>query len=77
MNTDIENFVKSCICCTATSQPDKPLQIQPKLTPKKPWQVIHMDLCGPFPNGNVILALNDEYSRWSEVNAFRRDPSTQ
>ena len=77
MNTDIENFVKSCICCTATSEPDKPPQIQPTKTPNKPWEVIHMDLCGPFPNRNVILALIDEYSRWPEVNVFRRNPSTQ
>ena len=70
MNTDIENFVKSCICCTATSQPYKPPQIQPTITPSKPWEVMHMDLCGPFPNGNVILALIDEYSRWPEVNVF-------
>ena len=77
MNTDIENFVKSCKCCTATSQPDKPPQIQPTITPNKPWEVIHMDLCGPFPNGNIILALIDEYSRWPEVNVFQRDPSTQ
>ena len=77
MNTDIENLywywkliLKSCICCTATSQPYKPPQIQPTITPSKPWEVICMDLCGPFPNGNVILALNDEYSRWPEVNVF-------
>ena len=77
MNNDIENFAKSCICCTATSQPDKLPQIQPTITPNKPWEVIHMDLCGPFPNGNIILALIDEYSRWPEVNVFQRDPSTQ
>ena len=35
-----------------------------------------MDFCGPFPNGNVILALIAEYSH-SEVNVFRQDPSTQ
>ena len=62
MNTDIENFVKSCMCCTATSQPDKPPQIQPTIIPNKPWEVIRMDLCGSFPNGNVILALIAEYS---------------
>ena len=33
-----------------------------------------MDLCGPFCNINVILALIDEYSRWPEVYAFRGDP---
>ena len=77
MNTDNENFVKLCICCTATSQPDKPPQIQPTITPNKPWEVIHMDLCGPLPNRNVILAFMDEYSHWPEVNEFRRDPSTQ
>ena len=76
MNTDIENFVKSCIRCTATSQPDKPPQIQPTIIPNKPWEVIRMDLCGSFPNGNVILALIAEYSH-SEVNVFRQDPSTQ
>ena len=36
-----------------------------------------MYLCGPFTNRNVILALIDEYSRWPEVNVFRRDSSTQ
>ena len=70
MNTDNENFVKQCICCTASSQPDKQPQIQPTVTPNKPWKVIHIDLCGPYPNGNVILALIDEYSHWPKVNVF-------
>ena len=76
INNDIENFIKSCASCTATSLPDKPLQIHPTATPNKPWEVLHIDLCGPFPDGSMILALIDEYSRWPEVHVFQRDPTT-
>ena len=39
------------------------MQIQTTLTSNKPWETTHMESCGFFPNGNVILALIDEYSQ--------------
>lgn len=40
-----------------------------------PCETIHIDLCGPSCNSNVILALIDEYSRWPELHVFQGDPS--
>ena len=62
-NNDITRYVKSCISCTATSQTEKPMQIHTTLTSNKPWETTHMESCGFFPNGNVTLALIDEYSQ--------------
>ncbi|KAG7173720.1 Transposon Tf2-9 polyprotein-like 3 [Homarus americanus] len=34
---------------------------------KGPWEVIHVDICGPFPSGDYALGIIDAGSRWPEA----------
>jgi hypothetical protein len=34
------------------------------------WTELNMDLCGPYPNGQYILVVMNEYSRYPVVEAL-------
>ena len=44
-----------------------PEPLRPTAMPDKPWQDIHIDLCGPFPTGESLLVCEDACTRWPEV----------
>lgn len=64
----VEDTVKSCIPCQA-SHPShsrrEPLQCTP--LPPEPWSSLAIDLAGPFPSGDYLPVVIDEYSRLPEV----------
>ena len=35
--------------------------------PDRPWQAVHVDLCGPFPCGKSLLVCEDACTRWPEI----------
>ena len=35
--------------------------------PFGPWMEVAVDLAGPFPSGEYLLVITDEYSRFPEV----------
>jgi transposase InsO family protein len=39
--------------------------------PERPWDIVEMDFCGPFPNGEYALVMTDQYSRCPEVEFVR------
>ena len=65
----VENRIKTCITCQAATQGTmprlEPLNMTP--LPKAPWKEIAVDFVGPFPSGELLLVLIDEYSRFPEV----------
>ena len=40
--------------------------LRPTAMPNKPWQDIHIDLCGPFPTEEFAVC-EDACTRWPEV----------
>lgn len=64
MDRKVEALIRSCIPCIANTPSNytEPLQMTP--LPGKPWQYLAMDFCGPFPNGDYILVIIDEHSRF-------------
>ena len=57
-----------CIPCRATAvqrNERNPLQMSP--LPNGPWINVSADHCGPFPTGELVLVVIDEYSRFPEV----------
>ena len=36
-------------------------------SPEKPWDNVEEDFCGPFPNGEYVLVVTDQYSRYPEA----------
>ncbi|GFO33165.1 transposon ty3-g Gag-Pol polyprotein [Plakobranchus ocellatus] len=63
-----ESYLKECIPCqssvTNAKQRD-PLKISPLL--KRPWDESSADFAGPFPSGDYLLIVIDDFSRFPEV----------
>ena len=65
----VQERIKNCIPCQAATQgtmpKPEPLEMTP--LPKAPWSEIAIDFVGPFPSGEVLLVVIDEFSRFPEV----------
>jgi len=59
-----EQTVKQCIACQANT-PEKHMEpLQMTELPPGPWQNLSIDFCGPFQNGQYLLCLMDDFSRF-------------
>ena len=71
MNTDIANWVKSCLDFQmAKIQRHNKAPLKTFLTPDARFKHIHIDLIGPLPlsKGNCYaLTVSDRFSRWGKV----------
>ena len=63
----VERRIKDCLPCQATTAGGhrEPLKMTP--LPDGPWKQVAIDFAGPFPGGEYILVVIDEYSRFPEV----------
>jgi transposase InsO family protein len=71
IDAQVERLVKVCIPCQATGLKARPEPLLMTAMPEKPWQVVHIDLCGPFPTGEHVLGVVDECSRWPAVRLMK------
>ena len=65
----VEEKVKRCLSCQAATtgtQPSPEPLIMTSL-PHAPWQEVAADFVGPFPSGELLLVVVDEFSRFPEV----------
>ncbi|CAB4044826.1 PREDICTED: uncharacterized protein K02A2.6-like [Paramuricea clavata] len=64
----VQERIKNCIPCQAATQgtmaKPEPLKITPLA--KAPWNEIAIDFVGPFPSGETLLVVIDEFSRFPE-----------
>ena len=67
MNKQIENMVLNCTACISVSNPKKEPMGHNSVPIEKPWQKVHVDYCGPFPDGTYLLGIIDSSSRWPEL----------
>ena len=76
MSSQIRNLVRKCEICQAAknSKPNRK-EYQQRLFAGRPWQVLSVDLVGPFcktPRGNtMILVISDHFTRWRDAIAIR------
>ena len=65
----VQERIKNCIPCQAATQATIPKQEPLNMTalPKAPWNEVAIDFVGPFPSGEVLLVVIDEFSRFPEV----------
>ena len=63
----VETMVKACIPCQSVADKPKAEPLRPTVMPDRPWQEVHVDLCGPFPSGESLLVCEDACTRWPEV----------
>ncbi|XP_042234772.1 uncharacterized protein K02A2.6-like [Homarus americanus] len=66
INKDVEKAVRQCIPCASldTRKQANPVNMSEM---KGPWEVIHVDICGPFLSGDYVLGIIDAGSRWPEA----------
>jgi hypothetical protein len=53
MDKHIENHIKHCHACQVTSHPPRPEPICPTELPGERWSQLSIDVCGPFPTGEL------------------------
>lgn len=75
IDREAEELVRSCHACQINSTTSQEVPTIRTELPAKPWQVLAMDLCGPFPSGHHLLVLTDYYSRWVSVDILQNPTS--
>ncbi len=71
IDSEVENVINNCLACQVIGDKQKQIPIQPTKLPDKPWDKIAIDICGPLPSGESIIAIVDYYSRWPEAKVMR------
>ena len=69
----VEDKVKKCIPCQAatTENTERPEPLKMTPLPSSPWKEVVVDFTGPYPSGEYLLVVVDEYSRHPEVEVVR------
>ena len=68
----VEATVKSCIPCQASYQGQQRREpLMPTPLPSSPWTCLSMDFAGPFPSGDYLMIVIDDYSRYPEVEIIK------
>lgn len=70
MNKDVKSYIDSCQACLASKRSTGPVQgLLMKIdTPKRPWEVIHMDFVTALPkagpdSNNAVLVVVDRFTK--------------
>ena len=71
----VETMVKACLPCQSVAGKSTAVPLRPTVMPGRPWQDVHIDLCGPFPSGESLLVCEDACTRWPEVAILRSTTS--
>ena len=76
MNQRIEDIVSKCFSCQISTKVHHTEPAKMTELPKRPWETVEIDFCGPFPSYEYALVVTDQYSRYPEVE-FVRSTSLQ
>ena len=64
----VQQTVKNYIPCQACT-PEKSCEpVQMSKLPTQPWSEVSIDFSGPYPSGEYLLVVSDDYSRYPVVN---------
>ncbi|XP_059209654.1 uncharacterized protein K02A2.6 [Centropristis striata] len=75
IDKEAEEIVRSCHACQINSPTSQEVPTTRTELPARPWQMLAVDLCGPFPSGHHLLVLTDYYSRWVSVDILQNPTS--
>ena len=71
MSLQLENVVQSCFSCQIATNTFHTEPAKMTTMPQQPWEVVELDFCGPFPNGEYAIVLTDQFLRYPEVEFTR------
>jgi hypothetical protein len=71
MDRDADKKCRTCHGCQLVGRPENPEPLKRYELPQSAWQDTALDLLGPMPDGEYILAIVDYYSRFFEVDIVR------
>ena len=64
-------MIEECLPCQTATPTTHHEPLQMTTLPSGPWQKLAADFCGPFPTGEYILVVIDEFSRYPEVEVLK------
>ena len=69
IDTMVEETIRACLPSQAATSGNHPPPEPLKMThlPCAPWKEVAMDFLGPFPTGEYLLVVIEEFSRFPEV----------
>ena len=67
MYVEIEDMIKSCIPCLSMGDAKKEPMGFVDFPMSRPWEQLHVDLCGPYPTGEYVLGIIDAATRWPDL----------
>ena len=71
IDKDVEKPAGDRLSCQATGPAMSSTSVQMSELPTHPRHLLYMDFCGPFPNGEMLFVVIDEYSRFPEAKIMR------
>uniref|UniRef100_A0A3P9MCB8 Gypsy retrotransposon integrase-like protein 1 n=1 Tax=Oryzias latipes TaxID=8090 RepID=A0A3P9MCB8_ORYLA len=75
IDREVEDLVRSCHACQINTSTSHDVPTVRTELPAKPWQMLAMDMCGPFPSGHYLLVVTDYYSRWVSADILQNPTS--
>ncbi|PIK41369.1 hypothetical protein BSL78_21779 [Apostichopus japonicus] len=66
-----QQLVSSCLPCNATTPERSQEFLNMSELPAAPWTELSIDFCGPFPSGDYLLVIIDDYSRYPIVESTK------
>lgn len=67
LDKQAEQLISHCTPCQSSTPKTEHQPQQMSELPQGPWQKVALDFCGPFPSGDYLLVILDEYSRFPFV----------
>lgn len=67
IDAEVEKAVQGCIPCQAATVQHHTETLKVSNLPAEPWVEVSVDFSGPFPSGDYMLVVVDDYSRYPEV----------
>ena len=74
IDKDVEDMIKKCIPCLSMA-PKGPPEPMKSFSMTKPWDRVHVDICGPFPDGSSVLGVIDASTRWPDIHIINSTKS--
>jgi len=61
------NVIKHCIPCQSSTAKEQLEPYKISTLPRETWDKVSIDFSGPYSNGEYVLVVIDEYSRYPEL----------